>query len=123
MESVSNSRAAQPVQCDTKYKGEILNVGDIRLEHGHRLKGKVVLRDGARIPNGMRVIISADRAWDSQVVPLNQDGSFECGGLPTGSYDVNPAVRGYTPVQEPMSLTIDRDIDDLTIVLTRTSRP
>lgn len=123
MESISNSLAGQPVECDTKDVGEILNVGDIQLEHGHHLKGKVVLRNDASIPDGMRVIISATRAWDSQVVPLHQDGSFECRGLPTGSYDISPGVRGYRPAEELKNLKIDHDIDDLTIVLAPASRP
>ncbi len=123
MESVSKPLAGEPVECDTKHIGEILNVGDIQLEHGHRLKGKVVLRDGASIPDGMRVIISANRAWDSQVVPLHQDGSFECSGLPTGSYDISPGVRGYRPAEELKNLAIDHDIDNLTIVLAPASRP
>jgi hypothetical protein len=123
MESVSKPLAGQPVECDTRHTGEILNVGDIQLKHGHHLKGKVVLRDGARIPDGMRVIVSADHAWDSQIVPLQQDGSFECSGLPAGSYDISPAVRGYKPTEELKHLTIDHDIDDLTIMLAPAPRP
>jgi hypothetical protein len=100
-----------------------LNVGDIQLEPGHRVRGKVVLPNGASIPDGMRVIISANRAWDRQVVPLQQDGGFECRGLPTGSYDISPGVRGYQPAQELENVTIDHDIDDLKIVLAPASHP
>lgn len=123
MESVSPSFAGQPIECDTNHKGEIVNVGDIQLEHGHYLKGKVVLRDGASIPDGMRVIISANHISDSQVVSLHQDGSFECSELPTGSYNVSPAVRGYRSTEELNNLTIDHDMDDLKIMLTPVSRP
>ena len=123
MASASKAVAAQPLECDTKHSGEILNVGDIQLKHGHRLRGKLVLRGGASIPDGMRVIISANRAWDSQVVPLHPDGSFECSGLPTGSYDISPAVRGYRPAEELRNVPIDHDIDKLTIVLEPQPRP
>lgn len=111
----------QPVECDSKNAGEVVDVGDLQLEPGHHLRGKVVLRKGGTIPEGMRVIISAHRAWDSQLVPLRQDGSFECSGLPTGSYDVMPGVRGYRPSEEVKNMTIDHDVDDLRIVLVRDS--
>ncbi len=120
MESLSKSRG-QPVECDSKNAGEVVDVGDLQLEPGHHLRGKVVLRKGGTIPEGMRVIISAHRAWDSQLVPLRQDGSFECSGLPTGSYDVMPGVRGYRPSEEVKNMTIDHDVDDLRIVLVRDS--
>ena len=123
MESVAaNGLAAQPLECDTKRPGEILNVGDIQLGRGHRLRGKVVLRDGTAIPDGMRVLVIANRAWDSQVVSLHSDGGFECAGLPTGSYDISPAVRGYRPEEEIKNMTIDHDVGNLTIMLDK-SRP
>ncbi len=121
MESLSKSRAGQPVECDSKNAGEVVDVGDLQLEPGHYLRGKVVLPKGGMIPEGMRVIISAHRAWDSQLVPIRQDGSFECNGLPTGSYDVMPGVRGYRPAEEVKNMTIDHDVDDLRIVLVRDS--
>lgn len=123
MESLPEGLATEAVQCATKLGGEVVNVRDLQLEAGHRLKGRIALRDGAPIPDGMRVIISSDSAWDSQVVPLHSDGRFECSGLPTGSYDVVPSVRGYRPSEAIRNLPIDHDVDDLNIVLEPEPRP
>ena len=71
----------------------------------------------------MRVIISSDDTLDSQVVLLPSDGGFECGGLPTGSYDISPAVKAYTASETIRNMRIDHDIDDLNIVLEPESHP
>jgi hypothetical protein len=81
------------------------------------LKGKVVLSDGASIPDGMRLQITTDYGRDSQVVPIRPYGAFEFSGLPTGSYNIHPAVRGYEPTDVRGSITVDHDVDDLTISL------
>ena len=123
MESVPKGLATKPVECTTSHESEMIDDGTLQLEAGHSLRGKIVLRDSASIPDGMRVIISSDNAWDSQLVPLRSNGTFECSGLPTGSYDINPAVRGYRPLEPFRHMFIDHDIDELDIVLEPESRP
>ncbi len=117
MESVPKGMATTPVECATTRSGEVVSVGDLQLEPGHRLNGKVLLADGKSIPDGTRLIVSANRWWDSQAIVLHPDGHFECSGLPTGTYDVSPAVRGYRPAESILKMPIDHDIDDFTIVL------
>lgn len=117
MESLSKGLATAHVDCTSKHSGEITDVGDLQLELGHHLKGKVVLSDGESIPDGMRLQITADHGMDSQVVPIRQYGAFEFSGLPTGRYNIYPAVRGYQSKDLRGSITVDHDIDDLTISL------
>jgi hypothetical protein len=61
---------------------EEVDVGDIQIIPGHRLRGRVTLSDGAAIVDGMRATISADRAWDSQTAVIGPDGHFEFVSLP-----------------------------------------
>jgi hypothetical protein len=45
-------------------------------------KGRVVLSDGKPIPDGMKVTISSERAWDTQIAMLPPEGLFEFGSQP-----------------------------------------
>jgi hypothetical protein len=95
MESIASLGAANPVDTSTVHDGELLNVGDLKIVPGHQLHGRVTLSDGARIPDGMRITIGADRVWDSQTVVIGPDGTFDFSSLPTGKYKIFPSVRGY----------------------------
>lgn len=121
MESIAALGATQPLEFSTKRDKEEVNLGDIEIRPGHRVAGKVTLADGAAIPERMRITISARGAWDSQMVTIGRDGSFGFSGIPTGSYDINPSVRGYRPQDDDdlIAVTIDRDRGDLAIKLAR----
>lgn len=119
MESIAATGATDPVECATVRDSEEVDVGDIQIHPGHRLRGKVSLSDGNTVPDGMRVTISADRAWDSQTVIIGRDGHFEFVGLPTGKYEIFTSVQGYRLQENRRTIEtmIDRDIDDFTIAL------
>ncbi len=125
MESISERGATEPMECATNMDGEDVNVGDIEINPGFRLRGKVALSDGKSIPEGMRVSISADRAWDSQTVFLQPDGGFEFSGLAPEKYQVFASVKGYRAPQwdykmktdRPGTVQVERDIDDFVLVL------
>ena len=90
---------------------EEVDVGDIQIIPGHRLRGRVTLSDGAAIVDGMRATISADRAWDSQTAVIGPDGHFEFVSLPPGKYEVFTSVRGYRLQKhlDTIEATIGRD--------------
>ena len=125
MESIAARGGTVPVECDTKADNQDVNIGDIQIKPGRRLRGKIILSDGKPIAGGMRVFIAADRAFDSQTASLRPDGSFEFTGLPPGKYGVNASVRGYrapqwdyrTQKDPPGTTQVDRDIDDFVLVL------
>src|SRR3984893_1563504 len=114
-------RSAQtvPVKCATTRDSQEVNVGDIQIIPGHRLRGRITLSDGAALVDGMRVTISADRAWDDQTAVIGHDGHFEFVSLPTGKYEIFTSVRGYRlqKNRHTIEATIDRDVDDFAIAL------
>src|ERR1700730_2717935 len=102
-------RSAQtdPVKCTTTRDSEEVNVGDIQIIPGHRLRGRITLSDGAAMADGMRVNIFADRSpWESQTTFIGHDGHFEFVSLPTGKYEIVTSVRGYR--LQNIEATIDR---------------
>jgi hypothetical protein len=123
MESIASLGATRPVEFSTKGDNQEVNVGDIEIQPGHRLAGKVTLSDGAAIADGMRVTIGAVGAWDSQTVTIGRDGHFEFAGLPAGKYEIFPSVRGYHLQGDKGTIdtTVDRDRDDLVLMLDRST--
>ncbi len=119
MESLLGRGANEPVKCATTKNREVINVGDIQVKPGHRLRGRVLLGDGKPMPGGMRILISSDRAWDFQTANLGADGHFEFADLPTGSYTIAPAVKGYALPDGAfeVAISVDRDVEDWSIVL------
>lgn len=118
MESIAALGATDPVETSTTRNGELIDVGDIQIIPGHKLRGRVKLSDGAPIADGMRVTIAAERAWDSQTVVLDHDGNFEFANLPTGNYEILASVKGYeSPGQQNSEITINKDTDGFVIVL------
>lgn len=118
MESIAALGATPLVECATKRDKDEVDVGDIQIEPGHYLRGKITLSDGAAVAEGMRVNIGFARSFDKQTVTIGRDGSFEFTGLATGEYVIFTSVSGYEmPGDAPLMKTIDRDIDDVAIVL------
>lgn len=109
---------------ETKDDGQEVNIGDIQTQPGFTLKGRIVLSDGAAIPDKMRVNLFIDRMPDSQTSILNADGTFEFRGLARGVYSIGPAVKGYIPLdpEKPIEVLIDRDRAGVNITLKPGSR-
>lgn len=103
MESVAARGATGNVRCSTQENGKVLDIGDLALKPGYRVQGRVVLSDGKSIPDGMRVTISAQEAWDSQTLMLPPGGEFAFAGLAAGSYSIFASVKGYSPGVAPVS--------------------
>ena len=124
IESIAALGATDPVECATARDSEVINVGDIRIYPGHRLRGRVTLSDGATVADGMRVTISAGRTQDSQTGIIGHDGHFEFIGLPTGEYEIFTSVRGYRLQENRRTIEtmIDRDIDNFAIALESEAR-
>ena len=117
MESIVALGGAQPVKCATNRDGEDMNVGDIQIQPGKTLRGKITLSDATPMADGMRVTIGTTRGFDTQTAMIGRDGSFEFTGLATGDYRIFPSVRGYQLFWGALEKTIDRDIDTVAIVL------
>jgi hypothetical protein len=105
MQSLAKRGATGVVECSTKRDSEIVDIGDIQIKPAHRLRGNVVLSDGNPIPDGMRVTITSERAWDDQTAMLPPDGHFEFDGLAAGDYSLFASVKGYSLPGKPISVT------------------
>jgi hypothetical protein len=118
MESLAQRGAMKPIKLTTKKNLEEIDLGDITIGPGYRIRGTVKLSDGKPVPPGMRlsinpgceactaeqsfemapgkkVIVRSYQLRDNQTVLLEPDGHFEFAGLAKGPYQVNVAVKGY----------------------------
>jgi hypothetical protein len=105
MASLSTRGATGVVACNTKHDAEVVDIGDIQIKRAYRLRGKVVLSDSKPIPEGTRVTITSERAWDEQTATLPPDGHFEFIGLASGDYSVLAPVKGYSLSKTPVAVT------------------
>lgn len=119
MESIDTRGASESLSFRTTRPNELVDVGEISLRNGYRLEGRVVLTDGKSIPDGMRVILTSKRVWDSQTASLDKDGRFKFLGLSPGDYSISPAVRGYSLAnnQYEVQASIQRNASDFIISL------
>jgi protocatechuate 3,4-dioxygenase beta subunit len=96
MESLAaRNLSIDAITVETKRDGELVKLGNIRMERGYTLKGRVVTDDQRTISPGMRVTLAADRTGDSQTTTLGSDGSFKFLGLRAGIYIVMPSLSDY----------------------------
>ena len=109
MASIASRGAARYLETATKDDGQEIDVGDIRIQPGHRLRGTVLLSDGKTIPPGTRVFLAPGCAIctvkdgvfsyfslrDAQTTVAGPDGAFEFTGLADGPYQVTASVKGY----------------------------
>jgi hypothetical protein len=117
-ESLGARGAVEPMQCATEPDGQDIDVGNIPLEQGFKLSGRIVLSDGKPIPEGMRMLVQFDREPDTQVVMLPADGHFDLRGLVAGAYTLVPAVRGYqVPQGAFLDVLLKRDMSDYVVHL------
>lgn len=119
MGSLVGRGASELVICSTANAKQQVDLGNIEVKPGHRLRGHVLLDNNNAIPSGTRITIESERAWDFQTVTLGPDGRFEFADLFAGDYTITPAVKGYSLPDGTRSIpvSIDRDVDDWSVVL------
>jgi hypothetical protein len=123
MESIASVGATAPMECRSGKNGEESNLGDITIQTGHRVRGKVTLSDGAPIARGMRVSISAEKAFDTETVQIAPDGRFEFIGVPSGKYEIFASVRGYQEAKKDGGeVEVDRDLDNFVLAMARSAK-
>ena len=116
MESLASQGATDPVAVSTDSDHQDVNLGDIVVKPGYRLRGQVLLSDGKSIANGMRVSVAFDRTQDVQTAVLPADGHFEFGGLAPGKYSGWASVKGYKADQDT-DTQVDHNEDGVVLKL------
>jgi hypothetical protein len=104
-----------------------VEAGDLAIEPARRLAGRVVLSDGRPVPEGSRLLLAREEAWDTLAAPLDPQGRFSLSGLPPERFSLTVGVLGYKLSARNESVDplnsfrmvgyVDEDIDDLTILL------
>jgi hypothetical protein len=100
----------------TPADGQSVDLGDVEVQKGSSLKGRVELSDGKFLPPGVRVTIR-NNAGDTRNAVLDQEHKFEFKGL-SGSWQlVPPEVPGYRLRGPAPELSLKRNVKGLTITL------
>jgi hypothetical protein len=87
---------ALPLQQVTVHgHGSAKNLGELRMGKASKLRGRVVLPDGAALPPDTQIILAREGAWDTLRQVLAGDGSFEFRGVPAEAVKVIVSVPGY----------------------------
>lgn len=117
-------RGALPARTvQTRGNSKLLDLGDVAIERAHRLSGRLVLADGKAVPPHTRVSIYSG---DSLEVEMGADGRFSASGVPAGAVRLRVRLPGYrlsdrnrsrNPRQPTLEGRIERDIDDLVVLL------
>nr|AHZ45657.1 peptidase M56 [uncultured bacterium] len=95
MDSLRAHGAIAVKEVRTGASGAEVDVGDLAVAPGHKLTGQVVLADDKPVPEGARVLVSREEAWDTQQAVVDKDGHFALEGLPPERYSLSVRVPGY----------------------------
>jgi hypothetical protein len=107
--------------------GTVKKVGQLSVQRGYRVSGRVVLADGKLVPEETRLLLGREQAWNTQSVILAKDGSFAFTGVPKERCSLVVNVPGYHPSAMNASLDmpsgmrlvgkVEADIDSLRFLL------
>jgi hypothetical protein len=126
MESFGERGLPATLAKTTGDDGSTVDVGDLPLAAAHRVAGRIVLQDGKPIPEGTRLGLHRQEAWDTIEVVLGPDGAFRFAGVPAEKVEMSARLPGYRfSLANPsadwrrrdIEGRVDRDIDDLTLVM------
>lgn len=96
MDSSQTNHAIAPVQrVRVAADGSTRDLGDLELQPGIRLKGRIILSDGQPVPAATQLYVGREGAWDVRNIVLNPDGSFDLEGIPRESISLGVNIRGY----------------------------
>lgn len=83
------------ITLQTGSDGDVKQMGELALLSGVMLAGRVELPPGAKMPDGAKLRVSRDPAWDWCEALLSEDGKFAIRSLPPEVYSVSVIAPGY----------------------------
>jgi len=129
MNSLKDSGSIPARPLTTRTNGSTVDLGDLEVQPGYQIEGRLVFSDGKPVPPDTRLILSRDPsgAWDSQIVIAKVDGHFSFAGVPPGRVVISTKIPEYHLSQKNMSIdvifgqflwgTIKEDIHDLRLLV------
>jgi hypothetical protein len=127
MKSMNGQGALPLTACAVGDEGTTTDAGDLAVENGNHVTGKVFTSDNKPIPAGAKVSMGRWDASDSVDVNVGADGKFEFKAVPSGLCEFYIRINGYhiskdNQSYEPMNAVfllgrIDNDIEDLNVQL------
>jgi hypothetical protein len=131
--TLKDGGAVNPVYVQTTADGATDDVGDLRIEKGRMLAGRVVRSDGQSPSRALRLEVRCPSALGSLSSTIDDRGRFEFNGLPEGpvslevdlpnaderlGYQVSLKNKCLDPL-EPTRLVgrLDHDVSDLSILI------
>lgn len=127
MDSLADAGVAVPImKLESPATDETSDVGDLHVQAAHTVRGVVKLSNAGTIPPNTRLLLSREDAWDSRIVSINEDGTFEVTGVPEEEVSISVRVRGYhlsdkngslDPMNSNLIGRVPNDISGLEILL------
>jgi len=109
--------------------GTTMDAGELLVERGQRLAGRVTCDDGDFIPDNTRLLVSREQAWDSMQLKLDEDGRFDTEGIPKETVSLSVRIAGYRMSSRNQSLDwlnpyrligrMDNDVTNMAFLLER----
>ncbi len=107
--------------------GKNVDLEELFVKPGYRLRGRVVSSDGSELPSGIRILITRPETWDFVPVDVEDGGSFEVVDLPRETLSLAFTVPGYhlsdenpnRDLRETSRLLgrMEADLDEFVVVL------
>lgn len=129
---VSHPADAPPIIATKLFQcrgdGETRDLGPLELQPGLSLTGKVAMSDGAKLPEGLKLSLSRNPAWDLIEVAVDTDGRFSIAGLAPETYEVilnakdlriDTASQRFQMIRpNSIGIRLKQSLDDIVINLT-----
>jgi RNA polymerase sigma factor (sigma-70 family) len=130
--SIADGGTINPIPLQTEGDGSTLDVGELRIEKGRTLAGRLACSDGKAVPEEVVLLAGCPHAGGGLERKPEPSGRFEFKGLPDGPvelyvfglerargsrYRVSAKNRCLDPHSTVLYGRLDRDITDLTILL------
>ncbi len=90
-DGVTGSTSVFTIKPDTE-----IDLGDIAVEKGMIIEGRVKLDDGKPIPPRTQVLIDRENAWDPQLRTLDAEGRFRFAAQPGDDISFSVSLPGYS---------------------------